>query len=131
MKQISLAIVLSLGCGVITASAQRDYCFKNIGLKVTQTVSFTIKRNKVEGTFESGSEDGTTSAETFDFTGTKVGARLHIKFMGKPPYELLPHTRSIVWTLGTSSLRIPTCGKNYNTGKYSTYVASYGRYKEI
>ena len=131
MKKTLGILLFGLVLLVGLASAQKDYCFRNDGLKVRQTVSFTLTRNKVEGTFESGGYDQTTSAETFEFTGTKTGSLLTIKFSGKPPYELPPRTRKIVWTLGTKSLRIPTFGKNYNTGKYSTYVASYGKCKEI
>ena len=127
----TLGIILCLVCCVVSASAQRDYCFKNDGLKVQQTVSFTITRNKVAGTFESGGYDQGISAETFEFTGTRKGALLTIKFAGKPPYELPPRIRRIIWTLGTKTLKIPTYGKNYNTGKYSTYVARYVKCKEI
>ncbi len=131
MKHIILAIVLGLGCGVIAASGQRDYCFKNIGLKVTQTISFTIKRNKVEGTMESGSDDGATSSETFDFMGTKVGSTLRIKFAGKPPYELPRYATRITWTMGTRKLRVPMHGKNYVTNRYSNYTATFTKCKEI
>jgi hypothetical protein len=123
-------ILFCLCFTVVSASAQKGYCFQNDGLKVRQTVSLTLTGNKIEGTFESGSYEENTSAETFDFTGKKTGNLLTIKFQGKPPYELPPGTRRIVWTLGTKTLRIPTYGKNYNTRKYSTYVASYVKCKK-
>jgi len=123
MQRLILGIVFILGVGVVSVAAQRDYCFKNDGLKVQQTVSFTVTGSKIEGTFESGGYDQNTSAETFEFTGTKRGNFLTIKFQGKPPYELAPGTRTIVWTLGARSLKIPMYGKNYNTGKYSSYAA--------
>ena len=86
----------------------------------------TITGNKIEGTFESGGYDETTSMETFDFTGTKAGNLLTIKFnAGKPPYEVARGTKKIVWTLGAKTLKVPIYGKNYDTNKYSTYSAGF------
>lgn len=130
MKETIGALLFCLCFAVISASAQKNYCFQNDGLKVQERVSFTIKGNKIEGTLESSGYDENTSAETFDFTGTKSGNHLTIRFEGKPPYELPPGTRKIVWTLGAKTLKIPTYGKNYNTNKYSTYTASYDRCKD-
>src|SRR5882757_3223764 len=80
MQKLVLAFLCGLVLGVATVSAQTDHCFQNNGLKLQQTVSFTLTGNKIEGTFESGSYETTTSAETFDFTGTKKGNLLTIKF---------------------------------------------------
>lgn len=131
MYKIFAFSILLLGLSVSTTFAQRDYCFKNDGLKNQQTVSFTLTGSKLAGTFESGGYDTSTSSETFEFTGRKAGSVLTIKFAGKPPYELPPGTKTITWTLGAKSLTIPTFGKNYNTRKYSTYRAIYNRCKEI
>ena len=130
MKKALGVILFCLCFAVVSASAQKEYCFQNDGLKVQQIVSLTITGNKIEGTFESGSYDEGTSAETFEFTGRKTGNLLTIKFAGKPPYESAPGTKRIVWTLGAKVLKIPTFGKNYNTGKYSTYVAIYEKCKD-
>ena len=131
MKKLISAIVLCLVFGVLSAAAQRDYCFKNDGLKVSQTVSFTLTKTKIEGTLESGGYDSGTSAETFEFKGTKTGNLLTIKFDGKPPYELPHGTKKIVWTLGTKTLKIPMYGKNHVTMKYSNYAATFDWCKEI
>src|SRR5437660_8917217 len=106
MKRAPCILIFCFAFAVISVAAQTDRCFKNDGLKVRQTVSFTNTKNKIEGTFESGGYDKNTSAETFNFTGTKSGNLLTVKFGGKAPYELPPHTRSIVWTLGTRTLKI-------------------------
>jgi hypothetical protein len=130
MTKIFAALLFCLACGVATASAQTDYCFQNDGLKLRQRATFTITGAKVEGTFESGGYDESTSAETFDFTGTKAGNLLTIKFVGgKAPYELPPGTKRIVWTLTARALKIPTYGKNYNTNRYAPYVATYEKCK--
>ncbi len=131
MEKMLASILVSLTFCVVNAAAQRDYCFKNDGLKVTQTVSFTVTGNKVEGTMESGSYDNGTSAETFAFTGKKTGPILTIKFARKPPYEPAHGSRTIKWTLGTGKLKIPMYGKNYVSMKYSNYIATFARCKEI
>lgn len=129
MKKIFATLLFCLVFGVVSASAQKDYCFENDGLKLKQIVSFMLTGNKIEGTFESGGYDADSSMETFDFTGTKTGNLLTIKFAGKPPYELPPRTKKIVWTLGAKALTIQTYGKNYDTRKYSTYAASFEKCK--
>lgn len=131
MAKIVFAAAMLLAAGVTYASAQRDHCFKNDGLKVTRTVSFTVTKTLLQGTFESSGYDGSTSAETFEFTGTKVGNLLTIKFAGKPPYELPRGTKKIVWTLGKMWLKIPMYGKNHQTNKYPVYTATFDRCKEI
>ena len=118
-------LIFSLGLAAGSAAAQRDYCFKNDGLKLQQTVSFTLTGARLEGTFESGGYDQNTSAETFEFTGTKHGSLLTIKFQGRLPYELPKGSRGIVWTIQAKKLRIPMYGKNYTTNKYSNYTAAF------
>ena len=123
-------MLIGLSISVGTAMAQKEYCFENDGLKLKQIITMTITGAKVEGTMESGGYDADTSMETFDFTGTKRGTLLSIKFGNKPPYELAPGTKRIVWTLGTRSLKVPTYGKNYDTRKYSAYTAVFDKCKE-
>lgn len=130
MQKLSLAIVLCLGSAT-AAVAQRDYCFKNDGLKVKQTASFTLTGSTLEGTFVTGGYDDGTADQTSEFAGTKRGNILTIRFHGKVPYNVSPGTRSISWTLKSRSLIIPMYGKNYNTGKYSGYSATFERCKEI
>ncbi len=129
MKKNILLCVFCILAAAVSASAQKDLCFENDGLKVKQIVSFTLTGSKIEGTFESGGYDVTTSMETFDFTGTKTGSLLTIKFAGKPPYQLAPGTKKIVWTIGKTNLKISVYGKNYTTGKYSTNNAIFEKCK--
>jgi len=131
MRKILFVIGFCLIAAVGQAAAQVDRCFKNEGLKLQQIISFTLTGNKLEGTMESGGYDPDTSMETFDFTGTKRGNTLTIKFAGKPPYERTPGTRTIIWTLGATSLRVPMYGKNHNTGKFAAYTATFGKCKEV
>ncbi|MBS1792481.1 MAG: hypothetical protein JSS81_01435 [Acidobacteria bacterium] len=131
MVKLFISALFGVVLTAFSVSAQTDLCFKNEGLKFVRTVSFTLQGNKLEGTFESSGYEPTTSAETFEFTGRKTGSRLTIKFAGKPPYELPPGTKTIVWTLGPTTLKIPTYGKNYTTNRYSAYTAVYNKCGEI
>ncbi len=131
MKKIFALILFFLAFAVSAVTAQTDLCFKNEGLKKLQTVSLTLTGNKIEGTFEVSGYDESTSAETFEFTGTKSGNFLTIKFGGTIPYERPPKTTKIVWTLGKTTLKIPIYGKNYNSNKYSVYTATYKRCSEL
>ena len=129
MKKNILVGVFCILAAAVSVSAQKDLCFENDGLKVKQIVRMIIINNKkIEGTFESGGGDETSSMETFNFTGTKTGSLLTIIFdSGKPPYEVAKGTKRIVWTLGAKALKIPIYGKNYDTNKYSTYSASFDK----
>jgi hypothetical protein len=131
MRKVLLAIVFCLGLAVASVTAQVDRCFKNDGLKLQQIASFTLTGNKLEGTFESGGYSQDTSMETFEFTGIKRGNLLTIKFAGRPPYERPPGTRTIVWTLGATTLKVPMFGKNHKTGKFAAYTATFEKCKEI
>src|SRR4051794_40976508 len=98
---IRLILILIFLCSGVTNDAPKsEYCFQNDGLKLQQKIYFTLTGDKIEGTFESGSYDENTSAETFEFTGIKTGNSLAIKFRGsKAPYETPPRAKRIIWTL--------------------------------
>lgn len=115
----------------VSVSAQTNVCFENKGLKSTHRISFELQGSKiVEGYYETIGDQPDTSAETFEFSGTKSGNNLTIKFVGTIPYERPPRTKAIVWTLGKNVLIVPTYGKNYNTNKRSTYQAKYEKCAE-
>jgi hypothetical protein len=128
--RLVLSFLGLLACSAPLALAGTEYCFENDGLKLQRRVSFTIDGNKIEGTLESGGYEKTTSFETFDFTGTRAGQHLTIKFDGKPPYELPPGTKKIVWKLSKGVLEIPMFGKNYETGRFAAYTAKFERCKD-
>jgi hypothetical protein len=83
-RRLVLSFLCLLACSAPLALAETEYCFEYNGLEFQQRVSFTINGNKIEGTFESGGYELTTSSETFDFTGTRAGRRLTIKFPDTP-----------------------------------------------
>jgi hypothetical protein len=129
-RPLVLSFLGLIACSATLARAGTEYCFENDGLKLQRRISFTIDGNKIEGTLESGGYEKTTSFETFDFTGTRSGQRLTIKFDGNPPYELPPGTKTIVWKLHKNVLDVPMFGKNYETNRNSAYTAKFERCKE-
>ena len=132
MQRLLITIIFSLGLAVGSVAAQTDHCFKNGGLKVLQVISYTLKGNKLEGTFDMTSYDGDGSAEESVFTGTKQGQVLTIRFKGKVPYDVAPGTRTIRWTLGKKTLTVPMYGKDYNKHRgWISYTATFQRCKEI
>jgi hypothetical protein len=128
-RRLVLSFLCLLACSAPLARAGTEYCFQNHGLKLQQTVSFTIDGDKIEGTFESGGYDKNTSAETFDFTGTRAGQQLTIKFAGNPPYELPSGTKTIIWKLSKDALEIPMFGSTHQTNRSSAYTAKFERCK--
>ena len=129
-RRLVLSFLVLLACTAPLILAGTEQCFQNNGLKLHQRVSFTINGHKIEGTFESGGYETTTSSETFDFTGTRAGQRLTIKFDGNPPYELPPGTKKIVWKLSKGALEIPMFGKNSETNRAGAYTAKFERCKD-
>lgn len=131
MKKIFATLFLYLFSAVSFVSAQDVICFENKGLKDQHRISYRLEGNKiVEGYYEVMGYDETTSAETFEFSGTKSGNLLQIKFVGTIPYERPPRTKSIVWTLGKGFVKVPRYGKNYETNKFAAYTATYEKCTE-
>jgi hypothetical protein len=128
--RLVLSFLCLLACSVPVALDAKEYCFENHGLKLQRRVSLTMDGNKIEGIFESGGYEKTTSFETFDFTGTRAGQRLTIKFDGNPPYELPPGTKTIVWKLRKGVLEIPMFGQNHETERSAAYTAKFERCKD-
>lgn len=130
MKKI-IAIFCFCLLFAVSVSAQKTVCFENKGLKQIHRISFELEGKKVvEGYYETIGYDTSTSAETFNFSGTKSGNVLKVKFSGTIPYERPPKTASIVWTLGKNVLTVPTYGKNYDTNTFSTYRAKFEKCTE-
>jgi hypothetical protein len=129
--RLVLSFLALLACSAALARAGTDYCFEYKGLEFQQTVYLTINGNKIEGTFESGGYAVATSSETFEFTGTRAGRRLTIKFPDTPlPPELPTGTTTMVWKLSKEVLEIPMFGKTGETTHASAYTAKFKRCKD-
>jgi len=124
--------IFCAGLFFTTVVSAQSFCFENDGLKSTHRISFKLKGSKiVEGYFHTLDYEDTTAAQIFDFSGTKVGKTLKIKFDDDSiPYERPPKTKMIVWTLSGNVLKIPSYGKNYDTNKFSAYISKYEKCAE-
>lgn len=124
MKKLLLIAAVVFAFGFSAASAQTNYCFENAGLKSGIKITFTVTGTKIAGgKFVATTYDDSEPERSFDFTGTKARSALTIKFAGEKPVEF-DKIAKIVWTLGTS-LKVTQYGKNYETNKWGTYIATY------
>ena len=109
-----------LASGLRAFAGVEELCFKNAGLKDEQTVSLKIDESRVTGTYEVVRDYDSESAEKFEFTGTRSGKVLKVKFKGNKLPS--PGMKSLNWTLLDDGekqvLRIKFNSKNYETGKY-------------
>ena len=125
MRQLLCLIVSTWGLLVTTLALGEpaSRCFKNIGLRDTYTISFTIAADKVSGVF--AVEDDAGTKKDYPFTGSLHNKRLTVNFPGKSLPAILAKKRPIIWELrpgaGSEALRIPIYGQNYQTKKFSTY----------
>ena len=131
MKKFIHILVSIFVVGVVSAAAQTDRCYKNDGLKTTNTISFTIKGNRiVDGEFQTGGYDTSTSSEVLGFKGTRSGNTIRVKFTGTTPEEF-KRVGPLIWTYSRTTLRVRVYGKNYVTKKCGRYMAVYKKCKEI
>ncbi len=106
----------------LSADAVAEKCFENIGLKYNVRISiFFNSATTVSGSVTS-TESAGNSEEKSEFTGTRNGDELTIKFTGKPPVV----GDASEWTdkpwhlkTGNSSLSIIFSAKNYETNKWA------------
>jgi hypothetical protein len=124
MKKSITTLFFVLFIGIISASAQKQYCFENEGLKATTGILFTVSGNKIiDGEYTTTEYDENSTPVKAAFTGTKVGNILTIKFVGTAPDEFTK-IKIIKWTLG-KSLKVQMYGKNYQTNKWGVYSATF------
>jgi hypothetical protein len=124
MKKSIITLFFVLFIGTISASAQKQYCFENEGLKATTGILFTVSGNKItDGEYTATEYDENSTPVKATFTGTKVGKILTIKFAGTAPDEFTK-IKINKWTLG-KSLKVQMYGKNYQTNKWGVYSATF------
>jgi hypothetical protein len=116
-------IIVLLFISAFAASAQREYCFENEGLKNVSTITFKVDGAKVEGNYKSAPYDDDSPQMPNRFTGTIAQKVMTVKFDGTIPDEFT-HIKTLRWTLGTS-LKVQMYGKNYNTNKWGVYAATF------
>ncbi len=123
-----LLIILICAAGVF-AQAQTK-CFRNDGLRDNHIVRFEADGGDIAGSYFVETDGDAEQTRTFDFSGTRSGNTLSVKFAGDAPIGVAPSkTKSLTWTLAQTAngeiLRIKFYGKNYETDKYADYTADF------
>ena len=129
MKKILLLILILICAAAVFAQAQTK-CFRNDGLKDNHIVRFEADGGDVAGSYFVETDGDAEQTQTFDFSGTRSGNILTVKFAGDAPIGVAPSkTKSLIWTLDQSEngeiLRIMFYGKNYETNKNANYSAEF------
>ena len=124
MKKSIITLFFVLIVGTISASAQKQYCFENEGLKATTGILFTVSGSKIiDGEYSKTEYDESSTPVKAAFTGTKAGNVLTIKFSEKAPDDFMK-IKIIKWTFG-KTLKVQMYGKNYQTNKWGVYSATF------
>jgi len=126
MKYLIICSV-SLSLATVVLSESESKCFQADALQGKRSVVFKLDGNQFNGTF-SIEEEG--EAASYDFTGTRSGDTLRVKFAGDKRPDLAPsEMKDLDWKLvmkGDSEvLRIKLYGKNHETNKYADYFADF------
>jgi hypothetical protein len=129
MKKLFLIVAAVLLSGsLLPAAAQSgDKCFKSDWLQQSHTVVFRVAGAKVTGAF---TVSGDAGEKSYDFTGTRAGNTLTVKFTGGKMPDVSPaELKGGIWTLAKKGaeeiLKIKVYGKNYETNKYQISFADY------
>lgn len=129
--KFSLALTFLILTSAGFAFAQTESkCFQADSLRGGHIVTFKTNGNKISGTFTVASNDNET-VKTYEFTGTRTGNILKVKFDENELPDLTPSSKlkSLNWTLvkiaGKEILRIKIYGKNYETNEYADYFADF------
>jgi hypothetical protein len=130
MMKISLTVLILICAAEMFAQTQTK-CFRNDGLRDNHIVRFEAEGGDVIGSYfveSDGSAEQPT--QTFNFSGTRSGNALTVRFAADMPPGVAPSkTKSLIWTLAQSAdgeiLRIKFYGKNYETNKYADYSADF------
>ena len=125
-----LLLILILICAAEIFAQPQTKCFRNDGLRDNHIVRFDADGGDVAGSYFVESDGNAEQTQTFDFSGTRNGNTLTVKFAGAAPPGVAPSkAKNLIWTLARSAdneiLRIKFYGKNYETNKYADYSADF------
>lgn len=92
MKLLTIFLLI-LVCGVFVSAQSQNVCFQNGGLKDKHTFRFEADGGDVAGSYFVEREYDAEQTETYDFSGTRTGNTLNIKFakyakLQKQPFEI-------------------------------------------
>ena len=131
-----LLLILNLTCAgalICTGGANaqsQSKCFRNDGLRDNHIVRFEADGGDVAGSYFVETDGDAEKTQTFDFSGTRSGNTLTVKFAGAAPPGVAPSkTESSIWTLDQTAdgeiLRVKFYGKNYKTNRYANYSTDF------
>ena len=129
MMKITLTFLL-LTFTNVTFGQTESKCFQNQSLQGENSVSFVTNGNKISGTFAVENSGDSELSKTYEFTGTRAGNVLKVKFYKNELPNVAPSVlKSLTWTVlkisGEEVLRIKFHGKNYDTNKFADYDADF------
>lgn len=138
LRAMRIAALVLVAAGFIFAGTihaqQRPHCFENAGLKDLVRISYATDnaggRNFIRGAITVEREYDAARQERFPFTGKLSGITLNIRFAANVAPEFIPPKReSHSWQLipdgGRQSLQVEQYGRNYDSGNYANYMATY------
>ena len=125
-----LLFILTLTCAAEVFAQQKTQCFRNNGLRDNHIVRFEADGSDVAGSYFVETDGETEKTQTYDFSGTRTGNTLNVKFAAEAPPGVAPSkTQSPTWTLAKSGggeiLQIRFYGKNYETNEFAYYSAEF------
>lgn len=105
-------------------------CFQNQSLQGENSVMFETNGNKIAGMFAVEKSGDSELSKTYEFTGTRAGSVLTVKFHKNELPDVAPsEMKSLNWTVVKTAdkeiLQIKFYGKNYDTNKYADYFADF------
>lgn len=129
MMKILLPILILI-CTVEVFAQPQTKCFRNDGLRDNHIIRFEADGGDVAGSYFVESDGNAEQTQTFDFSGTRSGNALTVRFAADAPPGVAPSkTKRLIWTLAQSAdgeiLRIKFYGKNYETNKNADYLADF------
>lgn len=128
MKNLISFLILTMASSAFAQTESK--CFQNQSLQGEKAVMFQTNGNKIAGTFAVENSGDSKLSKTYEFTGTRAGSILTVKFHKNELPDVAPsEMKSLNWTLVKTAdqeiLRIKFYGKNYDTNKYADYFADF------
>jgi len=130
MKITLTFLILTLTSFAAFGQRGESKCFLNESLQGENSVTFETNGNEISGTFAVENSGDSELSKTYEFTGTRAGNVLKVKFYEDELPNVAPSVlKSLDWTLlkidGEEVLRIKFHGKNYDTNKFADYDADF------
>lgn len=125
-----LIFIVTLAFAADVLAQPQTQCFRNDGLRDNHIVRFEVDGSDVAGSYFVEPDGDTEQTQTYDFSGTRTGNTLNVKFSAQTPPGIAPSRKqSPTWTLASSggkeSLQIRFYGQNYETNEFAYYSSEF------